>query len=641
MKRRLSLRDSMLIMVLIPLIGASGFAIYQVRQLTAKAAELSRMADVISIAVDVGRFNILMGMEYTDTWNMYLRNDAGAIYRQHIQESEELVGRIREKLKRLDRSAYQENLTKNLDQALELYDGLGELRAYFLQRKPGDDREAQQFNQSVYQTIQAPLGVAIRSLVGESNELSIRQRIQTLIWAIDLHNNATTESGMYCWGHELGQFKTIANSAAPEFATQMRRELEKRLLAQAPDALRPRFREVFTHPVYLDADTMVRKFTQEESFTKHTFDPVDLPRWRELSESKRYDLLVGLQPYVLNELQVFAENYVTEVKRERVWMLALLGGVLLVSIAVACLMGRSIFRVVTAAIHSLRQGVSNMRRVSAESAQSGARLAEVVSRQAAALAETASSLEELTATNRQNSEHARAVTVRMKETDVLVHRATCSMGQLVVAVQQIAGTSERTKQIASTIDEIAFQTNLLALNASVEAARAGEAGAGFAVVAEEVRQLAMNAAEQSASIARLIEGSHSLTADGVQLSRKVDDLFKQVEGQALAATRCMSEIQSATGELVRGIDEINSSTQQIDDQTRHNAAIAQENAATADLISQEVAKLGESIALLEELISHHTTEGVAPPSKLNKKPAARTATASVPVQEAVPAGRTH
>ena len=641
MKRLLGLRDSMLVMVLIPLIGATGFAVYQVRQLTAKAAELSRMADVISIAVDVGRFNILMGMEYTDTWNMYLRDDAGAIYRRHIQESEEVVARIREKLKRLDRSAYHENLTANLDRALELYGGLGELRAYFLQRKPGDDREARQFNQSVYQTVQAPLGVAIRSLVGESNEQSIRQRIQTLIWAIDLHNNATTESGMYCWGHELGQFKTIANTSAPEFATQMRRELEKQLLAQAPEALRPHFREVFANRIYVDADAMVRKFAQEESFTKHRFDPADLPRWRELSESKRYDLLVGLQPYVLNELQVFANGYVAEVKRERIWMLALLAGVLLVTIAVACLMGRSIFRVVTAAILSLRQGVGNMQRVSAESAQSGARLAEVVSRQAAALAETASSLEELTATNRQNSEHAHAVTARMRETDALVHRATTSMDQLVKAVQQIAGTSERTKQIASTIDEIAFQTNLLALNASVEAARAGEAGAAFAVVAEEVRQLAMNAAEQSASIARLIEGSHSLTAGGVQLSGKVDALFKQVEGQALAATGCMAEIQSATGELVRGIDEINSATRQLDDQTRHNAAIAEENAATADLINQEVAKLGVSIALLEELISHRTVEDAARPVKPKDTQAARADTTPAPAPEAVAAGQTH
>src|SRR6188768_3663966 len=302
-KRSLGLRDSMLIMVFVPLIGATIFAVQQVRQLTSKAAELGRMADVIALAVDVGRLNILMGMEYTDTWNMYLSAGGASAYQQHIKESDEVVTQIRGKLSRLDRSAYNENLTGNLDRALELYGQLGGLRTYFLGVKPGDDREARKFNQSEYNTIQTPLGAAVRSLVGESNDLAIRQRIQALIWAIDLHNNATTESGIYCWGHELGQYKTLANSAAAEFATHMRRQLEKRLLTQAPAALQPHFREVFSDPVYAESDQMVRKFVQEESFTKRKFDPAALPSWRELSEAKRYRLLVELQPYVLNELQ--------------------------------------------------------------------------------------------------------------------------------------------------------------------------------------------------------------------------------------------------------------------------------------------------------------------------------------------------
>jgi methyl-accepting chemotaxis protein len=630
-KRSLGLRDSMLIMVLVPLIGATVFAVQQVRQLTSKAAELSRVADVISIAVDVGRFNILMGMEYTDSWNMYLRADAGAEYRQHIKESDEVVGRIRGKLARLDRSAYNENLTANLDRALELYGQLGGLRTYFLGVKPGDDRESRKFNQSDYNNIQAPLGAAVRSLVGESNDLAIRQRIQALIWAIDLHNNATTESGMYCWGHELGQYKTLGNASAAEFATRMRRQLEKRLLTQAPAALLPHFRQVFSDPIYVESDHAVRQFAQEESVAKRKFNPAALAAWRELSEAKRYRLLVELQPYVLNELQEFANGYVAAVKRERITMIGLLVGVLLVSSVVAWYMSRSVFQAVAAAIVALRQGVQHMREASTDFSTAGTRLADVASRQAAALEETAASLEELTATNRQNSTSAQAVSGRMQNTDALVQRATNSMEHLVKAVQQIASTSERTKQIATTIDEIAFQTNLLALNASVEAARAGEAGAGFAVVAEEVRQLAMGAAEQSASIARLIEGAHSLTTGSVQLSQKVEALFKEVKTQAHAATGRMAGIQTATGELVRGIDEINSATRQLDGQTQGNAAIAEENAATAAFIMQEAARLDDSIARLEDLAARRSTSGqpaATPPARPTPPVAARAAVAA-------------
>ena len=107
------------------------------------------------------------------------------------------------------------------------------------------------------------------------------------------------------------------------------------------------------------------------------------------------------------------------------------------------------------------------------------------------------------------------------------------MGDLARNMGQIEADSDKTGKIIKTIDEIAFQTNLLALNAAVEAARAGEAGAGFAVVAEEVRNLAMRAAEAAKSTQTLLEGT-----------------IKQVKISA-AAVRAMSEdfegiVESAT-----------------------------------------------------------------------------------------------
>jgi len=593
----------MLLMVAAPLIGATLFAVQQVRQLTHKSAELNRMVDVIAISVDITRFNILMGLEYSDSWNMFIDADGATVYRKHIEECEQLVARIQANLKRVDPASYNKNFSANIEKALKIYEEIPAIRTYYLARRPGDDREARTLNNRAYTDMAGPLGGVIRSLVSESNELSIRLRIQTLIWCADLHNNATTESGMYCWGHELGSFKTMDNCSGPEFATLMRRSIQKQLMANTVPELLPYFEKIFNDPVYLEADRQVNKFVQADTPAKKVFDPVNLAAWRELTEKKRYPLLVQLQPYVLNELQVFATDYAQSVKHERILMISLLSAVLFVSSAVALFMSRSLFKTVAAAVVSLKQGMQNMLTVVRQTDEAAALLAGAVSQQAASLEETASSLEELTATNRQNADNAKSVTEWMKQNDAYVRRATESMNHLVEAVKHIATTSEQTKHIASTIDEIAFQTNLLALNASVEAARAGDAGACFAVIAEEVRQMATRAAAESASIARLIGEAHSLTGEGVALSQQVNAGFQQVEVQARTASERMTEVHAMAHDLLTGIDEINAAARNLDQQTQHNAAIAEENAATANYIDQQTAELMASIALLESLIT--------------------------------------
>ena len=208
----------------------------------------------------------------------------------------------------------------------------------------------------------------------------------------------------------------------------------------------------------------------------------------------------------------------------------------------------------------------------------------------------------------------------MQETDVLVQRATQSMNRLVSAMQKIAATSDETKQIASTIDEIAFQTNLLALNASIEAARAGEAGLGFAVIADEVRQMAKRAGTEAASIAQFIENSRGLAGTGVELSRNVDTIFRQVEVQARTATAHMTEIQRSTRELVQGVEAINSTTAEFDKQAQHNGAIAQENSVTAESIREQTDALNDTIAILERLIATKVDAGASAAVVVNETP---------------------
>jgi methyl-accepting chemotaxis protein len=203
-------------------------------------------------------------------------------------------------------------------------------------------------------------------------------------------------------------------------------------------------------------------------------------------------------------------------------------------------------------------------------------LSEAASAQAASLEETSSSLEEMTSMTKQNAGNATEANNLMTTAQQVIERANGSMNELTESMKEIAVGSEETQKIVRTIDEIAFQTNLLALNAAVEAARAGEAGSGFAVVAGEVRNLAMRAAEAAKNTSNLIEDIVKKIRKGEKLVGVTNEAFKEITGSSTKVVRLVGEIAGASQEQSNGIAQINRAVADMNSITQQNAAGAEE-----------------------------------------------------------------
>ncbi|MBI5605359.1 MAG: methyl-accepting chemotaxis protein [Deltaproteobacteria bacterium] len=214
-------------------------------------------------------------------------------------------------------------------------------------------------------------------------------------------------------------------------------------------------------------------------------------------------------------------------------------------------------------------------------------LAEGSSAQAAGLEQTSSSMEEMASMTRQNSENADLANTLVQNTDQVLNDANLAMKKLTQSMQEIIAAGEETGKIIKTIDEIAFQTKLLALNAAVEAARAGEAGYGFTVVADEVKNLAMRAAEAAQNTSHLIEGSVRKIKNGSEIVGKTNEAFEKVSGSSKKVGELVSEIAAASQEQAQGIDQITKAVSEIDRVVQKNASTAEESASASEELSTQ------------------------------------------------------
>ncbi|MDM8517507.1 methyl-accepting chemotaxis protein [Desulfobacterales bacterium HSG16] len=310
-------------------------------------------------------------------------------------------------------------------------------------------------------------------------------------------------------------------------------------------------------------------------------------------------LCVGLPEEQVNKNIQTMRSYVIRTKHNiQSWLFRISAAFLVFILVISFFIARRITRPVTSIINGVIEVNSKVDETSGQVLSASQDLAKEASAQAVANRKSASSIKEIASMIRHDAENTFHAASLIGETFRVVEDAEEGIKRLVSSMEELREGGQAVRQIIKTIDDIAFQTNILALNAAVEAARAGEAGAGFAVVAEEVRNLALRTAESASNSTGLIDLSVSRINENADIVSGVNDAFSRVATVSGNMKKIIDEITDDSKKQVKRIEQVAQTVSETDKVTRHTVSNAEQCAAS---FKEMYALTGQLSIYIEEL----------------------------------------
>jgi len=274
----------------------------------------------------------------------------------------------------------------------------------------------------------------------------------------------------------------------------------------------------------------------------------------------------------------------------------------IIGILLSIFISRGLYKNVKTNIDKLSDSAQSILSQSTKLASASHMLSESSTEQAASIEETSATMEETSSMVNQNTGNTRDANSLSVEASQVASEGVGKIQLMNISMDELKRSSTEIAKIIKVIDDIAFQTNMLALNAAVEAARAGDAGLGFAVVAEEVRNLAGKSAKAAKDTAEIIDRNIELSEQGISNSEDINASLEEIMIKTENVKKLVSDITNASEEQSKGVSQVTVAIGQMESTVQQNAELSVESAASAEQLKDESSALEEIVFELNCLV---------------------------------------
>ncbi len=252
---------------------------------------------------------------------------------------------------------------------------------------------------------------------------------------------------------------------------------------------------------------------------------------------------------------------------------------------------------------NLSQGADSIAALSSQLAVSSSSILKAVKQQEASSENTSSTTSIVTETAQQNSGTATKMSHLSSAVQDSVQQAAKTLDEVDDAMKQMDQGSDQILGVIDSIDELSFATNIVSLNASIEAARAGAAGAAFAVVASEIRDLAARCGAAANQTRRIIGQSRIDIGGASEKVVRLIQVLQPVKEKALQLQLLATKVSDASGDQVDNLKQVFRAVGQVKLASEDAASVAEAGAAHAESLQGEVSKLVLLAASIDEAVA--------------------------------------